>query len=61
MVVPAPPMVVPAARMVVPAPPMVVPAARMVVSDTPIVIPAQAGIQRAAHRSALRTAHWAIL
>ena len=28
---------------------------------TPIVIPAEAGIQRAAYRSALRTAHWAIL
>ena len=30
-------------------------------SATPIVIPAEAGIQRGAHRSALRTARWAIL
>ena len=28
---------------------------------TPIVVPAAAGIRRAAHRSALRTARWAIL
>lgn len=33
----------------------------VVTPAAPIVIPAQAGIQRAAPRSALRTARWAIL
>ena len=40
---------------------IVVPATPVVVPATPIVIPAEAGIQRAAHRSALRMARWAIL
>ena len=33
----------------------------IVIPATPIVIPAEAGIQRAAPRSALRAARWAIL
>ena len=41
--------------------PVAGPATPVAGSATPFVIPAQAGIRRAAHRSALRTAHWAIL
>ena len=37
------------------------PAMPTVIPAIPTVIPAQAGIQRAVHRSALRTARWAIL
>ena len=50
----ATPIVIPATQIVGSATPIVIPA-------TQIVIPAQAGNQRAAHRSSLRTAHSAIL